>query len=655
MTQMRGVCARPQGATVIVALSKASPRTLIPSAAAVLQILIAAPAVSQTGHDSRRTHIVRDANARQLVQQRNWHKALVNKLLPGSGCFKAEYPEVQFHRVQCGTPPNIPFPPRKGPLPDSVGNGYDYSAQVSGKLLSVNGSFPVATTTGESGFTFQSPSNALPDAYTLQINSSFFGSSVCSGAANPATCQAWQQYVYSSRSSGSAFMQYWLINYGNSCPGGWSSYGADCYRNSSSSIAVPVISVTTLGQVNFTGSASKGGNDRLDLSSGATHYVVTSPDSMVNLADNWTTAEFTLVGDCCGYAANFNPGTSLAVDTTVHYGSTTAPICVLEGFTGETNNLYLQNTPPIPTQAAPTVLSDQASSNAGTASCATAAGLGDTHLHTFAPAPTPTNAPAANLSYDFQAEGDFILVLTRSRFQVQNRQVSGAPQWPNAAINKAIAASIGRKTVIFDLESGAPRVSIDGTVVSLNDGQKQVLGDDGDLRRAGNNYIARDMSGNSVQVTFQGPYIDVYVGLGKWPTDAGGLLVNAPGNITAVRSRQGKVLAQPFTLPTFYSVYGDSWRVRPSESLFAKFSRLKDPSRSNPKEAYYASNLPPRAREAAHAICVSARVKPARLADCMLDVAVVGREAVASHLDPRVLTSGRQARIGSAVHRETRQ
>jgi hypothetical protein len=107
----------------------------------------------------------------------------------------------------------------------------------------------------------------------------------------------------------------------------------------------------------------------------------------------------------------------------------------MEGFTGETNNLDLAPTPSITGGANPAIESIQ-NSTGGVPSCATTAhGDGDTHLLTF-----------GNLFYDFQAQGDFELASTGSNFLVQNRQVSGAPSWPNAAVNQAIAARVlGKK------------------------------------------------------------------------------------------------------------------------------------------------------------------------------------------------------------------
>ncbi|MFL9865523.1 hypothetical protein PQR67_15210 [Paraburkholderia fungorum] len=589
---------------------------------------------------------VANAPAALAVLQLEWHKSLINTPVPHEGCFQAEYPKLGWREVTCAKPPDIPMPPRQGALPDTVGNGYDYSAQVSGKLISVIGSFSTANTTGENGYTYQSPSTQVANAYTLQINSNFFASPpACTGTANPGSCQGWQQYVYSSKSGGSAYIQYWLINYGNSCPSGWIQYQGSCFRNSSQAVTVTLIPATSLAQTNMTGSVAAGGNDRLDLASGATHYVMTSPDNMLGLADYWTTAEFAVVGDCCGYSANFNAGTALAVTTTVHNSTTGAPSCVLEGFTGETNNLNMVNTPPIPTQAAPTLLSDQSSASSSAAACAVASGIADTHLHTFTPTPQAVNGPASNLNYDFQAQGEFVLALTDMGFQVQTRQISGAPQWPNAAVNQAIAASIGKTVVVFSVAGNKPQVFANGSPVVLRDGEKRVFAGDGDLTRHGNAYVARDMHGNSVQAILQSAptdYIDVYVGLGRWPANVQGLLVNAKGNVNAVVARDGKVIPAPFNFGTFYSAYGDSWRVPANQSLFdagrLSLAALTD---SNPVQPFYAADLAPAVYSKSREQCVAAGVKPQNLEDCALDVAVIGDKHVAlSHVNARIPVSG---------------
>ena len=605
----------------------------------------------------------------QQIKLGDWHNSLVNTPLPHEGCFKAEYPSTTLVEVPCAKPPNIPMPPRRGALSDTVGNGYDYSAQVPAKLISVVGSFDTANTTGETGFTYQSPTTQVANAYTLQLNSNFFyNPPACAGAASPSGCQGWQQYVYSSVSAGQAYIQYWLINYNKPCPSGWNPYGGDCYRNSASAVTVVLIPVTSLAQTSLTGSAAAGGNDRLDLASGATHYIMTSPDNIVTLANYWNTAEFTVVGDCCLYTANFAANTSITVRTTTHDGSKSAPVCVLEGFTGETNNLNLVSTPAIGTQASPTLISDQTSATASPASCATAAGVGDLHIWTFTPT-SQANAPVTYLHYDFQAEGEFILAKTDDGFEVQTRQISGAPNWPLATVSQAIAAKIGKSAVVFAWVNNNPQVFINGSLlIGLGNGGKHVLPNDGDLilrqntvdvssvQVIQNTYVVRDTNGNSVQVIMQAAattgnglehYIDVHVGLGRWPTNAQGLLVNAKDNLHAVMEQNGTVFPVHGTvppasvdLPDFYSKYGDSWRVTGSQSLFtAAAPNLPALKISNPAKVFTASDLAADVSATAKANCQNAGVPDVALNDCILDVAVIGNwQAALSHLHPNLPT-----------------
>ena len=568
-----------------------------------------------------------------IAKQLEWHRALINTPLPRGGCYKAQYPDLKLQEVPCVKPLNIPMPPRHGPLPLTVGNGNDYSAQVSGHLISVVGSFDTVSTTGEKGLTYFS-STEVADAYTLQLNTNTFNSPpACAGAANPATCQGWQQYVYSSKTLGEASIQYWLVGYGTSCPTGWIQSSNDCYRNSDSGVTVdPVIPVTALEQTSLTGSVTAGGDDRLDLASGGVHYVVTSPDNILSLANYWNTAEFTVVGDCCYFSANFDPNTTIAVRATVHDGTTNAPICVLQGFTGETNNLNLSPTPAIGVQSSPVLISNQISDVIMPASCAVAAGVGDIHIHTFTPTPK-VSAPVSNLNYDFQAEGDFVMAKTDDGFEVQARQISGAPMWPNASVNQAIAARIGKSIVVLSAANNNPQLIINGSPISLGNGERRILPDDGDVTRHNNTYVARDMWGNSVQVMVQSApkyYLDVYVGLGRWPTNVQGLLANAKDNLNAVMTRTGTIIPAPFNFSTFYRVYGDSWRVKENQSLFkAASTHLPQLRVSNPKQPFDASNLAKTTYLAAKAQCQRVGVKGQALDDCILDVAVIGDKKAA--------------------------
>ena len=82
---------------------------------------------------------------------------------------------------------------------------------------------------------------------------------------------------------------------------------------------------------------------------------------------------------------------------------------------------------------------------------------------------------SSHLFYDFQAAGDFTLAEVDPNFSVQTRQVSGAPTWPNATVNKAVAARFGKTRVALCLAppgSNQPAyVHVDGKLTTVDDGK----------------------------------------------------------------------------------------------------------------------------------------------------------------------------------------
>jgi hypothetical protein len=312
-----------------------------------------------------------------------WRADIARVRLPGSGCYHASYPALRWHAVKCAAAPKVPLLP--GPVagsarhggPETVGDGTDYSAQVSGLISKATGTFQgVSSGITEKGQAGGSGSQ-VANAFSLQLNSQFFtGSPACANSGDPSGCLAWQQFVYTyeSRSVGYVFMQYWLINYDATCPSGWFTYSSDCYTNSNAS-TVPGGPVTAaqLATVNLTGSAASGGQDGVSLSVGSGRATsVTNSDSKIHLASSWNTTEWGVYGDGGGSAANFGSGTTLEAQTVLTATSGAAPTCVQEGFTGETNNLTLASTPALGSESSPTMASRQTNGSAGTASCAAA-------------------------------------------------------------------------------------------------------------------------------------------------------------------------------------------------------------------------------------------------------------------------------------------
>jgi hypothetical protein len=185
-----------------------------------------------------------------------WRAAIAATPLPAEGCFTAEYPSRTWRQVACAKAPLKPYIPRTGARAaggQTVGNGNDYAAVAHGTVTTATGSFPVVkglkTETG----------GGQANVYSLQLNSNFFfNGAACKSSSDPANCLSWEQFVYSS-SSRASFIQYWLINYGNTCPtkpyNDWNSYQGSCYRNSNA-VSVPQEPATSLSTIKLTGRAN---------------------------------------------------------------------------------------------------------------------------------------------------------------------------------------------------------------------------------------------------------------------------------------------------------------------------------------------------------------------------------------------------------------
>jgi hypothetical protein len=266
-----------------------------------------------------------------------WRAAITSAALPGRGCFSAEYPGTAWKPVACTKAPGRAYEPARQ---RAVGFGNDYAAKVTGSISSAVGSFP--TITG----LMSEKSAGVSNQYSLQMNVPYFASpAACQSSPYPPGCSAWQQFVF-SQSGGktgksSAFMVYWLINYGPYCPTGWSQAALNCWINSAA-VSVPHQKLTALGTLQLSGSAASGGNDAVKITTAKKAYAVSAPDSALDLAGSWTGTEFNILGDGAGSQANFNAGTAITVNIQLTDGSTKAPDCKTNAiFTYETNNLTL--------------------------------------------------------------------------------------------------------------------------------------------------------------------------------------------------------------------------------------------------------------------------------------------------------------------------
>jgi hypothetical protein len=294
------------------------------------------------------------AQAVQPLTRAEWRRSMV-KTPTESGCFKVSYPSTTWEGVACSPAAPVPYLVRHGTLPRTVGDGTDSMATVnSGTISASEGSFTaVANVTSESEIDptiSSSGSNVLgANIFALQVNTQFFTTAACSTGTS--YCQGWVQFLYSSNTGNGVFIEYSLLYYTTSstgCPPGWTAYETPintqpyytCFFNTSVS-SVPDQSFTNLSELTLTGSATVNGTDEVILSTDGTLYKLSYADSTLNLAGAWTSSEFNIFGDCCGYEALFNTGATLVVNTTVDNGTTNTPSCSSNGYTGETNSLSL--------------------------------------------------------------------------------------------------------------------------------------------------------------------------------------------------------------------------------------------------------------------------------------------------------------------------
>lgn len=566
-------------------------------------------------------------------EREQWRQAISKTPKPGKGCFEASYPDKQWHEVPCGKSNRKLYPPKRGAMSrtDQVGGaGPDFSAQVTGHISEAIGSFDSV-----SGLTSEKNSNGTADAYSLQLNTNTFSTSTCSTAPDH-SCTGWEQFVYDS--SGSTQIQYWLINWGPSgsqCP---TPRGAHCQQGfvSTDGWCPQTVSGFTdvlcvVDAASPPPASSEPATSLKDLEVKGIAASGSSPDSMVmtiaghattgnggnffpDLGSQWQIAEFNVFGDGNSDEADFNSGTTIVVRTSVDSGSSGGPTCDQQSFTGESNNLTLVATEETVTKSQfPSLVFTESNAPGSTqVACADAVSIGDTHLTTF-----------DGLHYDFQASGEFVLAQDGSSFVVQTRQASGAPRWPEAAVNKAVAIRMGKTRVALYIEPA--RLVVDGAKRNLANGRSIDLPTGVRISRHGDQYLVADESGDSVQATLNSTWMDVKVGLGRAASsNTRGLLGNPKGNAHALATSTGAVLKEPVSFNDLYHKYADSWRVKPKDSLFAERTAIKA---GIPSKPFFAKDLDPAAEARAKEACKAAGVTHQDLLeDCTLDATVLDDE-----------------------------
>ena len=498
--------------------------------------------------------------------------------------------------------------------------------------------------------------STTPNDYSLQLNTSHFNTSVCSGSTSSG-CEGWQQFVYMS-AVGFVYIEYWLLDYvnpTNACPPDTSTVhwqrealnALDCVGTGAGGslpkLGTDIPKIDELQGSTFQGTVATHttasyyckGNVLCDevkfINPTRGEAVGGAEASALKLAGHWTGEEWGIYGPGDGTEADFTANTHLSLKTEVEPGSL-YPVCRTRSYTLESNNLELQTSPGLELSRSgdfPTDFTDEESSNASTPACSASAKWGDTHIQTFGCNTAPSPPPC--LFYDFQASGNFVAATTGPNFTVQTHQVSGAPTWPLAAVNQGVATKVGDDDVAVCTPQ---RLAVNGRTQELASGEHRNLDEQGEVARYGNVYVIRQDSGNSVraEVNSGNPsWINVSVGLGEWPTTVHGLDATPKGKADAIETRGGTVLSpSPYVLSEFYKVYGESWRVRESESLLGACD--EKPISENPSKPFYASELESRVATPARKVCAKEGVDTTALLEaCTLDVAVLGEDAAIAY------------------------
>jgi hypothetical protein len=563
-----------------------------------------------------------------LQTQEEWRKAMSRKAPPKKGCFTAAYPKMDWVEVQCAPVTSGFHWPALG---NTSGNNNTFFATAIGvgSLTGAMGSFDSVSgaTSVKDSITNQT------DTFSLQLNTNFFPVSLCTDGS---TC-GWQQFVFGSfgcedlnnnnQLTDCVFIEYWLRDW-TPCPMGWTQV-TDGTRNHcvvlrGGALVMPHQSITSLknlslaARLQVTSDSDPAQNSVVAIfGTGGTMFSVSDED-FLDLGLNlwWQDAEFNVFGQDKASQARFNSPTTLVVRTQIDYtGGNMAPDCFFDvGFTRESNNLNLMQRLMITAAPLPSI-AFQESTNSPTQGPQCAASVGDTHLTTF-----------DGLFYDFQASGEFLLAQPAPDFIVQTQQVSGAPKWPNAAINKAVGIKMGKTQVAICL---APyRLEIDSNPVYLDNGKSLSLPGGVSFLRSGDTYLIWRPGGDLVRADVNiNEYIDVYVGQAPG-AKVRGLLGNANGATRDdIAMQGGGVLKQPVSFTDLYGRYADSWRVPPNQSLLCSGQKIEH---GKPNAPIYAQNLTQSQYNYARGVCTAAGVKNPTLLDaCILDVTVIGSDKAA--------------------------